>query len=191
MTEHHYKGLMTGEFSECALHGMAYVREDSPALTVMNDFAYHRPGMIDPEANLGEASARMKASSEHLLLVVKGLDTRDGEQQTGGRVIGQITACDIMGDEPLRVSRETGLRHDEIAVRLVMTPRKDIRVLDWEIASRVQVGHVLATMKQQDCCHLLVVEQGQLRGIFSRSEILRRRYARIASLASLKMRGTG
>jgi predicted transcriptional regulator len=54
---------------------------------------------------------------------------------------------------------------------MIMTPKKDIRVLDWEIASRVKVENILVTMKAQDCCHLLVIENGELRGIFSRSEI--------------------
>jgi len=169
MSGNQYRGLMTSEFKECALHGMAYVQEDAPALSVMSDFAYHRPGMIGPEETLARASARMKSASDHLLLVVKNPDAN--KDKPGDRVIGQITACDIMGDEPLRISRDTGLRHDEIPVRMVMTPSKEIRVLDWEIASRVKVGNILATMKEQDCCHLLVVEQGELRGIFSRSEI--------------------
>ena len=169
MSEKHNKGLMTTEFHECALHGIAYVGMDAPALTVMSDFAYHRPAVIAPDKTLAEASARMKSSSEHLLLVVRDLD---GDKADGkGRVIGQITACDIMGDEPLRISRETGMRHDEIPVHMIMTPKKDIRVLDWEIASRVKVENILVTMKAQDCCHLLVIENGELRGIFSRSEI--------------------
>ncbi len=139
-------------------------RDAEPALAFADE-----PEAAWPEETRARASARMKSASEHLLLVVKNPNAN--KDKPGARVIGQITACDIMGDEPLRISRDTGMRHDEIPVRMVMTPNKEIRVLDWEIASRVKVGNILATMKEQDCCHLLVVEEGELRGIFSRSEI--------------------
>ena len=86
-------------------------------------------------------------------------------------MVGQVTSCDLKGDVPVKLARETGLHYDEIPIKLVMTPRQDIQVLDWAIARSVKVGHILATMQDRDCCHILVVEDGELRGIFSRSEI--------------------
>ncbi len=167
----HYQPLMTENFVACPLHRLELVSLDDPAVSVFSDFAFHRPGVVAPGVSIDDASKKMKSAGAHLLLVVDDISRDKNSGKRSGRVIGQITACDIVGDAPIRLAQENGIHHDEVTVRMAMTPRKDIRVLDWEIARTVKVGHILATMREQECCHILVVENGELRGIFSQSEI--------------------
>lgn len=167
----HYKPLLTDDFVACPLHRMEMVQLSDPAIHVFTDFTHNRPAMISSTASIDAAVNRMKHAGEHVLLVVDEVDKDATTGSQSGRVVGQVTSCDIMGDVPINVARENGMHHDEVPVKLVMTPREDIQVLDWSIARGVKVGHILATMQDRECCHILVVEDGELRGMFSRSEI--------------------
>jgi CBS domain containing-hemolysin-like protein len=167
----HYRPLMTSDFVKCPLHRMELVGLDDPATHVFSDFTHHCPAVIAADVSIAEASKKMKSIGDHLLLVVDDVSQNAESGRFSGSVIGQITSCDIIGEGPVRAARENGIRRNEVTVRMAMTPREDIRVLDWEIASKVKVGHILATMREQDSCHILVVENGELRGIFSQGEI--------------------
>jgi signal-transduction protein with cAMP-binding, CBS, and nucleotidyltransferase domain len=170
----HYRALLTDDFHQCPLHRIDFVEQDDSALSVFSDFAHHRPHVIRAGASIDDALRKMKASGDHLLLVIRDSVDEKSKGRSAGTVVGQITACDIVGDRPIKLAHDNDVHRDEVTVGMAMTPREDIRVLDWEIVRRVKVGQILATMREMACCHILVFENGELRGSFEQSEINKR-----------------
>lgn len=170
-SQRHYAPLATEAFIQCPIHTAELVHMDDPATFVFTDFTRNRPATITSDDSIDGALDKMNRSGEHLLLVIENVNTDNQTGRQSGSVIGQITACDMHGEVPVRVAREAGIRHDEIKVGMVMTPRRDIQVVDWVHIKSAKVGHILATMHDRECCHILVVENNTLRGIFSMSEI--------------------
>jgi CBS domain-containing protein len=158
-----YQALASGTRVEHPPEMPELVHMDDPATYVFTDFNYNRPATIAPETSIDAAMNKMKLLAVRHLLVVD--DT--------GVVTGQITASDIMGDAPVRLAKRHGRSHKDITVEMIMTPRKNIMVVDWHHIKGAWVGHIVATMHQLECYHLPVVEDGKIRGIFSARQISR------------------
>ena len=156
----------------------ARVTADSPALDVMTDLTRTTPATIRPQAPLAGANQFMITRGVRLLLVVD-----DHEN-----VLGLITATDLLGERPLRVATERGLRRDELSTADVMTPAEQVEVIGLEDAQGARVGHVLETLRRAGRQHALVVDydvtpaarplspplkRAMVRGIFSISQIAR------------------
>ncbi len=156
----------------------ARVSLESPARDVMTDFTHTSPATIRPQAPLSGANRFMITRGVRLLLVVD-----DHE-----RVLGLITATDLLGARPVRVATERGLHRDELTVGDVMTPAEAIEVVDLEEVDGARVGHVLETLRRDGRQHALVVDTEVLppagplerpvrrtlvRGVFSLSQIAR------------------
>jgi CBS-domain-containing membrane protein len=94
-------------------------------------------------------------------------------------VVGVITATDILGERPMLVAAERGLRHREITVADIMTPASRADALALADVERARVGHILETLRRVGRQHALVVENPgggrgtMVRGIFSLSQIAR------------------
>jgi CBS domain containing-hemolysin-like protein len=92
-----------------------------------------------------------------------------------GRIEGIVTANDILGERPLQVALERGVRSAELAIREVMTPAERMEALPLESLLDARVGHVVATLQRAGRQHALVVERVEegdvVRGIFSLSQI--------------------
>jgi CBS domain containing-hemolysin-like protein len=144
----------------------ARVGAESPALRVMTDLAHTTPATIRAQAPLAGANQFMITRGVRLLLVVGELET----------VLGVITASDLLGERPMLVATERGLRRDEITVADVMTPAERVEVIALSDVEGARVGHVLETLRRSGRQHALVVDSGQpttVRGIFSLSQIAR------------------
>jgi CBS domain-containing protein len=142
----------------------ARVTPDSPALHVMTDLARVSPATIRPQAPLAGANQFMITRGVRLLLVV---DERDV-------ILGLITATDLLGERPMQVAAERGLRRDELSVADVMTPAAQIEVVALADVEASRVGHVLETLRRLGRQHALVVDrQNTVCGIFSISQIAR------------------
>jgi predicted transcriptional regulator len=94
------------------------------------------------------------------------------------RILGVITANDVLGEKPVQTAVERGIRREEVLVRDVMTPCERLQVLDMEQVRVAKVGHVVVTLKAAGRQHALVVdrdEQGRqrVRGIFSATQVAR------------------
>ena len=144
------------------------VTQGSPALSVMTDLSLVDAACIALHASMDVANQTMIQLGVRLLFV-KGAD---------GHLAGLITATDILGEKPMRVVQERGLKHDEISVDDLMTPVSQLDALSFEEVSHAQVGHVLASLRKAGRLHTLVVERGAggrqlVRGIFSTSQIAR------------------
>ena len=142
----------------------ARVTLESPALEVMTDFKRTTPATIRPQAPLGGANQFMITRGVRLLLVV---DDRE-------RVLGVITATDILGERPMRVANERGLRRDELTVADIMVPAEQVEVIALDDVAGARVGHVLETLRRAGRQHALVLDaERMVRGIFSLSQIAR------------------
>ncbi|HEV8108839.1 MAG TPA: CBS domain-containing protein [Burkholderiales bacterium] len=142
----------------------ARVTPDSPALQVMTDLARVSPAIIRPQAPLADANQFMITRGVRLLLVV---DERDA-------ILGLITATDLLGERPMQVATERGLRRGELSVADVMTPAAQIEVVALADVEASRVGHVLETLRRLGRQHALVADrENTVCGIFSISQIAR------------------
>jgi len=146
-----------------------YVRIDSPALDVMTDLLQVQPVTVEPGDTIGQANQIMIVRGVRLLLVVE-----TGE----ARVIGVITARDLLGEKPVRLASHRGIRRDELMVRDVMTTLDAMEAMDMDDVRASRVGHIIATLEKCGRQHAVVFEMSEdgrqiLRGIFSASQIAR------------------
>jgi CBS domain-containing protein len=140
------------------------VEIDAPALAVMTDLTRISAVLIRPTDAMEEAVSRMKQRGVRLLLVV------DGER----RVMGLITANDVLGERPMRHLSQHGGRRSDILVGNVMTPREDLEAIAMTTVQTSKVGHIVATLHRTGRQHALAVEaDGRIRGIFSATQIAR------------------
>ena len=142
------------------------VREDEPALKVMTDFTLVIPKTVEPGISIDEALEKMKLEGVRLLLVK---DERNF-------ITGIITSYDIQGEKPITYSRETGTSHDKITVKMIMTPLQQLPVFHLSFVEKSLVRHVVATLRQLEKHHVLVVagddkDSMHIRGMFSTSQI--------------------
>jgi hypothetical protein len=154
------------------------VSAGSPALQVMTDLTRVAPATIRPQAPLAGANQFMIARGVRLLLVVDDAES----------VLGVITATDLLGERPMMVATQRGLRRDELTVADIMVPAQQVEVISLAEVEGARVGHVLATLRQAGRQHALVVDEEvtpparpidaptrrtMVRGIFSISQIAR------------------
>ena len=126
----------------------ARVSLESPALDVMTDLARATPATIRPQAPLAGANQFMIARGVRLLLVV---DEREN-------VLGVITATDLLGERPMLVATERGLRRDELSVADIMIPAERVEVIALAEVQGARVGHVVDTLRRAGRQHALVVD---------------------------------
>ncbi|MDP2240026.1 MAG: CBS domain-containing protein [Burkholderiales bacterium] len=144
------------------------VTVDDPALQVLTDFKRVTAIIVLAGDTVDEAHSRMIKRSVRLLLVVN--------QER--KVVGVITANDILGEKPMQVIAQRGIRREELLVRDVMTPQERLQVLGLDELSSAKVGHIVATLKAAGRQHALVVdidgkERQTVRGMFSATQIAR------------------
>lgn len=141
---------------------------NSPAIEVMTDLRRVGAVTVGADTLIDIAEQSMKIHGVRALIVV---DERR-------RVLGIITATDIVGEKPLKLTHERGFRHDEITVQHIMTLAERLDVIEMSDVLLADVGHVLETLKQSARQHALVVDQDAdgrqtIRGIFSATQIAR------------------
>lgn len=144
------------------------VNMDDPAFSVMTDLNVVSMVNVRAKTSMDRANAKMIRYGVRMLLV---LDDSD-------KVVGLITATDIMGDKPIRFLQHMGGTHADIMVRDVMTTQRELEVMLMPDVDNAKVGHILATLKKANRQHAMVVEESAdgaqvLRGLFSVTQIAR------------------
>jgi CBS domain-containing protein len=146
-------------------HGGERLTLESRALRVLTDFAVVPAATVEPGMPVREANEYMIRRGVRSLIVV----------DAAGRVVGMITATDILGERPIQAALERNVRSAELPVREVMTPADRMEALPLESLLDARIGHVVATLQRASRQHALVVERGAegdvVRGIFSLSQI--------------------
>ena len=174
MIRERYKILNQTSLDRCASYYQAEhqpllkVSLDSPAIEAMTDIRLVQVITIGPDATLGAANKAMMRNTVRSLLVAD-------EKRC---VLGIITSTDTLGEKPMQIVRERGIRHEDVTVQDIMTPRDRLEVLDMHEVLAAEVGHVVATLQQKGRQHALVAEEDaagrqMIRGIFSASQIAR------------------
>ncbi|HUP28711.1 MAG TPA: CBS domain-containing protein [Usitatibacter sp.] len=145
--------------------GSGRVTLDDPAFAVMTDLREVPAATTTPGESVDRAHAYMLQRGVRLLFVVD----RDGA------IEGVITATDILGEKPVRVTQSRGIPRGELAVADLMTPATLLEALALQDVSQMRVGHVVATLKQVRRQHVMVCEDGGrvVRGLFSASKVAR------------------
>jgi len=141
---------------------------EDAAANVMTDLTRVTAIIILPGDTVDEAHRRMIQRGVRLCLVV------DQDR----RVVGLITAADILGEKPVLAAFQRGVHRDEVQVRDVMIPQEHLEVLNMADVRTARVGHVVATLKHAGRQHAVVVERDAhgrqlVRGLFSATQIAR------------------
>jgi CBS domain-containing protein len=141
---------------------------DDSALQVLTDFQRVSAVIILSGDAVDEAHARMIQRGVRLLLVV------DQDR----KVLGVITANDILGEKPMQMIMQRGITRGDLLVRDVMTPQEQLDVLNFADVRAAKVGHVVATLQKAGRQHAIVVEfddkgRQKVRGVFSATQIAR------------------
>jgi len=138
---------------------------DSPAQDLMTDFMVVPPATIEAGATVDEANQFMIRRAVRSLLVI----------DPSRRVLGIITANDVLGERPVSVALERKIAHAEVLVRDVMTPAERLEALRIEDVAAAKLGHVVATLARAGRQHTLVIESRPagdiVRGMFSLTHI--------------------
>jgi CBS-domain-containing membrane protein len=174
MIREQYRTLPQARIEKCASYfepepyPLHSVTLESPALEVMTDLRRVRAITVGPDVTLASANKAMIRNTVRSLLVAD-------ERRC---VLGVITSTDLLGEKPMQVVLERRIRHEDVLVRDVMTPRERLEVLNMEDVRTAVVGHVVATLKRAGRQHALVAEEDasgrqMIRGIFSTSQIAR------------------
>ena len=144
------------------------VTMEDPALLVLTDFQRVTAIITLPGDAADEAHRRMIQRGVRLLLVVN----------QDRRVVGVINASDILGEKPMQVVAQRGIRREEVLVRDIMTPQDRLEVLKVSDLHAAKVGHVVATLERWGRQHALAVDvdstgRQTVRGVFSTTQIAR------------------
>lgn len=142
------------------------VSADSPAIDVMTDFTKIAAITMGPCGTIDAAEKRMIASGVRLLLVV----------DQSNQILGVITLTDLQGSRPMKYIQEAGGTREDIFLRDIMTKNSQVDALPMKVVELSRVGDIIATMKQSNRQHALVVDhddnnQQIIRGIFSTKQI--------------------
>lgn len=144
------------------------VTMSSPAIEVMTDLRRIPAATISSDVSLAETNQSMILRGVRLLFVT----------DSSRRVVGVVTANDLLGEKPTRVAGERLMRHEELTVRDIMVAAEDLDAVYLADVLRSEVGHIVATLKDCGRQHALVIEAESdgvmtVRGIFSASQIAR------------------
>ncbi|WP_040916201.1 CBS domain-containing protein [Legionella tunisiensis] len=137
---------------------------DSPALDIFTDFKKTEPLVIEQSLDVVTAEDLMKKTHVKLKLVLE-----DGE------FVGTLAYSDLIGEKVMsRVHHHTQRR--EIYVNEIMTPRNQLKAIDFNDVQRAKVKDIVETLKNEGSQHFLVIDNTlhHIRGIFSASDIARR-----------------
>ncbi|MCB1901606.1 CBS domain-containing protein [Cognatazoarcus halotolerans] len=144
------------------------VTASSPAVDVMTDLRQVAAATVDPDTGLADAQRIMVLRAVRSLLVV----------DRARSMIGLITASDLLGERPLQLCNQRGVRMQDLTVRDAMTPISAVQAVTLTEVMKAVVGDVVATLRHCGRQHMLVVERDRasnvlVRGIFSSSQIAR------------------
>lgn len=148
-------------------HLPEHVAADDPALSAMTDLSLVTAYTAELDTPLSKAQETMVKRRVRMLLV------RDVE----GHIVGLITSRDIEGEKPKRILTKAGGSWEDLLVADIMTLQPKLEVLLMEDVAKARVGDIIATLRQVNRQHAMVVDvhpaTGHLavRGIFSLSQI--------------------
>jgi CBS domain-containing protein len=145
-----------------------HAKPEDPALTVMTDFRERSSVTTADTATIDAALEHMKHAGVRCAFATNA----------ARRVIGLITAYDIMGEKPMRYLRAVPGQRHEVLVRDIMLRLSDWRVADVGDLERSTVASVSRQFDETQLTHIPVMEfnqdgRRQLRGLLSAAKVKR------------------
>ncbi len=143
------------------------VTMDDPAVAVMTDLSQVTAYATELATPLSKALEIMVKRGVRLLLV----------QNADRQIIGLITSRDIEGEKPERILTKAGGAWEDLLVADIMTLKPKLEVLLMEEVATARVGDIIATLRQVNRQHAMVLDsdpvtgQPAVRGLFSLSQI--------------------
>jgi len=143
------------------------VTEDDPATSVMTDLSQVTAYTTELDTPLAKALEIMVKRGVRMLLV----------RNTDGQIVGLLTSRDIEGDKPNRILAKAGGTWEDLLVADIMTLQPKLEVLLMEDVSQARVGDIIATLRQVNRQHAMVLDtdpqtgKPAVRGLFSLSQI--------------------
>jgi len=145
----------------------------APALQAMTDFRHECPVVVAADRPIDDALHDMITIGVRALIVVED-----------GRVLGLITAADLLGERPLQFLQtppceHRQCRHSDIRVEDIMTPWIGLRTLPFAWVANATIADVTEALMASEATHLVVVDEAAseggpaLRGLFSRTRMER------------------
>jgi CBS domain-containing protein len=149
--------------------GSWQVALDDPARGVMTDFNEHALVSVRADDQIDAALEHMRHAGVRSAFVL---------DEPRERVMGLITAYDIMGEKPLRTAQDMLASREDLLVRHLMESTVDWEVLRLASVERATVAAVLDAFKRSGRTHLPVVADDpagvtRLCGVFSSAKVLR------------------
>lgn len=146
-----------------------YVGAGEAAVSVMTDFSERHSVTVPAAASLEAALDHMRHTGVRCAFVL---------DDSGQRVIGMITAYDIMGDRPMQIAQASAVARAELTVRNVMQALPECLALSMAEVARATAGEILQLFEESGLTHIPVVEpieggQLRLRGMFSAARLRR------------------
>ena len=145
-----------------------HARPEDPAITVMTDFR-ERSSVTTAD------SATIDAALEHMTHagVRCAIATNDAQ-----RVVGLVTAYDIMSEKPMRYLRAVPGQRQDVLVRDIMVRIAEWRVADVKDLERSTVAVISRHFEETRLTHIPVMElnpegRRQLRGLLSAAKVRR------------------
>jgi hypothetical protein len=144
-----------------------HVTADDPALSVMTDLSQVTTYTTELATPLSKALETMIKRGVRMLLV----------RDAGGQIVGLLTSRDVEGEKPGRILAKAGGTWEDLLVADIMTLKPKLEVLLLEEVEKARVGDIIATLRQVDRQHAMVVDSDPatgkpaVRGIFSLSQI--------------------
>jgi CBS-domain-containing membrane protein len=131
----------------------------------MTDLREARAATTSDDTPMDRAHAAMIQRGVRLLFVL----------DPSARIVGVITATDLLGEKPMRFAQSHGKSHSEITVGDLMTPASMLEAIPLQDVAQMRVGHIVATLKSVGRQHLMVSEDAgrRVRGLFSASQVAR------------------
>jgi len=148
-------------------HLPEHVTADDPALSVMTDLSQVTTYTTELATPLSKAQETMIKRGVRMLLV------RDAD----GQIVGLLTSRDIESDRPDRILTKAGGAWEDLLVADIMTLKPKLEVLLMEDVVNARVGDIIATLRQVNRQHAMVVDSDPktgkpaVRGLFSLSQI--------------------
>ncbi len=152
-----------------------FANPDDPAITVMTDFRERHSVVVGEGMPIDEALEHMKHAGVRCAFVTS----------EGCRVVGLITAYDIMSEKPTRFVQSIDGQRKDVEVRDIMTKLSDWRTLDVKDLEHTSVAAIHQLFESTRLTHIPVMESGpgeprRLRGLLSAAN-LRRLLSRAAA----------
>ena len=138
---------------------------DSSALLFFTDFKQVKPLVIESTVSAVEVKRLMQKAHVRLKFVLN----------ESGQFIGIVSADDLI-DRKIVQKVSEGRKREEIALTELMTPKRDLKALDYQEVADASISEVIRKLKDSGEQHCLVVDRGnhKIRGIFSASDISRK-----------------